>query len=122
MVKVQPGELFNAAREGDVDKVRDILNRKDENINNIDYINDVDPWGKTALMVAARGGGHGGEEYGEIIKLLWNAYKQAVTKPTLKTILLQTDNQNQDFCYEQKGICLRYTIQDNWMAERQNDC
>ena len=68
------GQLLIAAENGDVAGVESTLatikNLKRKGVAMIKNIDDADECGKTSLMAAARGAGHGGEQFNMIIDIL----------------------------------------------------
>lgn len=84
IVRMNPGELLEAAEEGDVQRVVDILSQLicddvEHNHETAELLDDVDSDGKTSLMAAARGAGSVGENYANILKLLWEGHKRCGT-------------------------------------------
>ena len=89
---MKSGELLEAAEEGDVQGVENIISELlSDDVEQLGeetakQIDDADSDGKTSLMAAARGAGSGGEYYASILELLWNGHKKCGTsKKCLET-------------------------------------
>ncbi len=84
---MKSGELLEAAEEGDVQGVENILSellnddveQPGEDEETAKQLDDADSDGKTSLMAAARGAGSGGEHYASILELLWDGHKKCGT-------------------------------------------
>ena len=94
-----PGELLEAAEDGDLEVVDEMVSgilesgmlSTNQNAKVAKKIDDTDSTGKTSLMAAARGAGKGGPRYPEILKILWEAHQRC---GTTKICLSAKDNRH----------------------------
>ena len=94
-----PGELLEAAEDGDLEVVDEMVSgilesgmlSTNQNAKVAKKIDDTDSTGKTSLMAAARGAGNGGPRYAEILKILWEAHQRC---GTTKICLSAKDNRH----------------------------